>query len=164
MFCENRQVNFEILNEGNKIRFTLNSTYSTRKLICAFLLSFSYDCALIDAEIALEFVPGSFRGLLAMANALYHTASFEYSLLYYYRYYIKDLKKLCRCYSHLSKNVFRVLSNQSCYLGRKRSVRSMPLLTMESLEIRMQLSIVFLAATENTYLVPRLMYVRVFTW
>ena len=48
----------------------------------------SYECALIDAEIALEFMPGSFRALLAMGEALYHTASFEYSLLYYYRYFI----------------------------------------------------------------------------
>ena len=50
-----------------------------------FHYELSYESALIDAEIALEFMPGSFRGLLAMGEALYHKASFEYSLLYYYR-------------------------------------------------------------------------------
>lgn len=45
----------------------------------------SYELSLIDAEIALEFMPGSFRALLSMGDALYHTASFEYSLLYYNR-------------------------------------------------------------------------------
>ena len=55
---------------------------------CSVTYPISYECALIDAEIALEFMPGSFRALLAMGEALYHTASFEYSLLYYYRYFI----------------------------------------------------------------------------
>ena len=58
------------------------------QLTFSVIYPISYECALIDAEIALEFMPGSFRALLAMGEALYHTASFEYSLLYYYRYFI----------------------------------------------------------------------------
>ena len=66
----------------------MNSNFKPNNKFCIDFIKhvFSYECALIDAEIALEFVPGSFRGLLAMAEALYHTASFEYSMLYYYRF------------------------------------------------------------------------------
>ena len=72
----------ELLNEFECIVSKLNNKISINLIEHIF----SYECALIDAEIALEFVPDSFRGLLAMAEALYHTASFEYSMLYYYRF------------------------------------------------------------------------------
>ena len=44
--------------------------------MCCILIISSYDHAIMDAEIALSFMPGSFRALLAMGEALYNLLNY----------------------------------------------------------------------------------------
>ena len=112
----------------------------------------SYECALIDAEIALEFMPGSFRALLAMGEALYHTASFEYSLLYYYRYFI-SLKDKNSHYFELNLQIsIEIITLLFLHLEPIESGRSTRYRTLALPKTEMQSLTAYVVVTQKLYL------------
>ena len=117
----------------------------------------SYECALIDAEIALEFMPGSFRALLAMGEALYHTASFEYSLLYYYRYFIslKDKNPHNFWLNNLLQNIqlsIDIITLLVLHLEPIESGRSTRYRTLALSKTEMQSLTAYVVVTQKLYL------------